>query len=104
MSQTQTYYGQQSRTRVPPAAPSPILQNIYGDTFANVNPHCGSRHSSGIFSLHALDLNINFGGSDNPPETLSRTRRTTAVVLLAVVLLAVVLLAVVLLAHQEKLI
>ena len=78
MSQTQTYYGQQSRTRVPPAAPSPILQNIYGDTFANVNPHRGSRRSSGIFSLHASDLNINFGGSDNPPETPSWTCRTTA--------------------------
>ena len=78
MSQTQTYYGQQSRTRVPPAAPSPILQNIYGDTFANVNPHRGSCRSSGIFSLHASDLNINFGSSDNPPETPSRTRRTMA--------------------------
>ncbi|KAK7472842.1 hypothetical protein VKT23_000949 [Stygiomarasmius scandens] len=78
MSQTQTYYGQQSCTRVPPAAPSPILQNIYGDTFANVNPHRSSRRSSGIFSLHASDLNINFSNNDNPPETPSRTRRMMA--------------------------
>ncbi|KAK7435344.1 hypothetical protein VKT23_019695 [Stygiomarasmius scandens] len=50
----------------------------YGDTFANVNPHRGSRRSSGIFSLHASDLNIDFHNNGNPPETLSRTRRTTA--------------------------
>ncbi|KAK7468530.1 hypothetical protein VKT23_003034 [Stygiomarasmius scandens] len=78
MSQTQTYYGQQSRTHIPPAAPSPILQNIYGNTFANINPHRSARCSSGIFSLHALDLNINFGNNDNPPETPSWTCCTTA--------------------------